>query len=645
MASEVKVECSLNTTECILETIASILSEIQEQNNEYNWDPLTFLFTAIIGVIAIIFAALTAFQAFLAAGPGRIKSGPYSIGPWSRHNHRRFHWTEMRFRTTSSTPILTADSLNWGLLKDNKEGSGRHDEDPGRLRKRKNDYFPATWLALLTQLSLDYTKLWEDMKLTGADYIPSEFSAVPAYGSIGFVTILAMVLSRGFGRLTIDRESGLPRVRARSFNLIFRQHPLLGAIGFFEMYGKMDSEDLDSQRQTHTRLLQAHGHMSLPGFKYSNDEIKENTMNGWMLTFNEFEFDNFITPFAATLRQKCPHRDQEPTPACLNLLKFFTRYDAAYFLDGPLYLLIADIPKREFLPFLFPHKKAKLRERLDTLLLQSRFWGMESVADCDLLPNSSANITNDKLSLIGTVTSWAQSIEPDINKLNIDKKAYALCSAYLKENSTQENEYDYECRTNQYQLQFQLESIDLWLKQIEPHVLCRKLTLSVIGDRIRQMVDTVQQQPILEVSSHAKNATVPSNSHRLSPVVNGKLDRFLEAMAKPNGFDSLYLFEWSSSTQSPMVFMRDTYEGLTRIRDIWEMEESSLKDKVSEEGGGTDESREHKTHAWKLPHTTVHPLDDVLIYRAVLMTLLYCLSNDSSDLMDEDKYGLIVPIM
>lgn len=155
MATKTNAECLLNTTECMLQTVASILNEIQEQNSEYNWDPLTFIFTAIIGVIAIAFAALTAFQAFLTAGPGRTKSGAYAIGPWSRHNYRKFDWSEMRFRTVSSTPILTVESLS----NRSSESSISSHKESGGLRKRREDYFPATWLALLTQLSLDFTTI------------------------------------------------------------------------------------------------------------------------------------------------------------------------------------------------------------------------------------------------------------------------------------------------------------------------------------------------------------------------------------------------------------------------------------------------------------------------------------------------------
>ncbi|RTE72462.1 hypothetical protein BHE90_013123 [Fusarium euwallaceae] len=206
--SSKSTECSLNTTECILKTVVSILSEIQDGNNEYNWDPLSFAVTAVIGVIALFFAALTIGQGLLAAGPGRTKSGAYAIGPWSRLNYTKFDWVEMRYRTVSRTPVLFAGTImGWGW---NELGHIRRLrtldlplakeqvrlEDPKHLKKRHDDYFPAKWLALLTAMGLDETVIW-GVKSTGADYIPSDFSTVPAYGSIRFVVILTIIYGRG----------------------------------------------------------------------------------------------------------------------------------------------------------------------------------------------------------------------------------------------------------------------------------------------------------------------------------------------------------------------------------------------------------------------------------------------------------------
>ncbi|CAG7566107.1 unnamed protein product [Fusarium equiseti] len=442
MASQAKAGCSLDTTECIVETIASILSEIQEQNNEYNWDPLTFGFTAIIGAIAILFAALTALQAALAAGPGRTKSGLYAI-------------------------VLTIDSFNFDIL--SREGSFASYQDPARLRKRKDDYFPATWLALLTHLSLDSTKLWDDVKLTGADFIPLELSAVPACGSIRFVVFLAMILSQGCGRLTIDRESGLPRVRDRRFNLIFRQHPLLGAIGFFEMYGEISFEK--ASRHIRMRLLQAHGHMNTTELVHG-DKIKSFLNTGRVLVFNHFVGDDFISSFTANVERQCPHCNQRPKTPCLNMLEylkslnggFFTFlkvYHTGFLRNGPLYLLMAPIPKSDLLPFFFPHKKAKLRERLDTLLLQNRFWGTKRTVYRVLSSTSPANNAHVDLQLTNTAVSWAQvNIRSDVDDLVFSERAYHLCSAFLEQSPTQKSGYDEESMEKQRTLQRELVTID-----------------------------------------------------------------------------------------------------------------------------------------------------------------------------------------
>ncbi|KAI1070918.1 hypothetical protein LB507_010946 [Fusarium sp. FIESC RH6] len=640
MTSETKAECSFNTSECILETIASILSEVQEKNSEYDWDPLTFVFTAIIGVIAIMFAALTALQAFLAAGPGRTKSGVYAIGPWSQFNRRKFDLAEMRFRTTSSTPILTIDSLNFDALTSVHPVQAR-----ARLRKGKDDYFPATWLALLSCLSVDNAKLWGDKKLTGADFIPSELSAVPAYGSIRFVVTLAMILSGGRGRLTTDRESGLLRVRDRRFNLIFRQHALLGAIGFFEMYGNVPFLQSSWRIELHKRLLQAYGHMGISDVGYG-DGIKSFINSGEVLTFNEVEGKEFIRSFTDNVERQCPHGNQEPRAACLNVLDYVAGYHPYLFKDGPLYLLMAPTPELNVLPNFFPHTKTKLRERLDALLLQSRFWGINHTAYCDLFPHPPVNFADIRVQLTSTTASWAKSnVNQGIGELHVDEGAYKLCSAYLEQSPEQNTEYDAEVQQTQKILQKELISIDSWLKRMEPHVLCRKLTLSVIGDGIRRMIEINQQESYSEATPGTKTAAVLfSPDDILLPLLHDKLGQFLEALGKPNSTN--YLSPRVVLLKSAQAVKHDVFEGLKKIQNLWELEQMPHKNKVNgREDGEDEEGEEHMGRSWKFPSATVHPLDDVLIYRAVLMTMLYCLSSDSSVLLDENAYGIIVPIM
>ena len=655
MATKAKVECSLNTTECILETIASILSEIQEQNEEYNWDPLTFVFTAIIGVIAIVFATLTAFQAFLAAGPGRTKSGAYAIGPWSQLNRRKFDLAEMRFRTTSFTPILTFRSLNSRLL-DEEFSDMIMDQEPARHRKGLDDYFPGTWLALLSCLSLDNTRFWVESKLTGADFIPSELSAVPAYGSIRFFATLAMILSRGRSRLTIDQESGLPRVYCRSFNLTFRQHPLLGATGFFEMY---DASFLRTMRHTklYRRLIQAYGCMSISELRQDRtmgSAIRPAIRTTQAFTIDSFEDHDFMRSFAVHVRPQCPHDKQKPEP-CFIVLRYLKNYysemlrdqHSHLFNNGPLHLLIAPTADAYPLPHFFPHKKAKLRERLSTLLLQSRFWGITPRAHHDLSSIPPADDTHMRLQLANFALSWAKSnIDPGIYDLEFTEEAYKLCSAYLEQSSTQKAGYDDESKVQQRTLQQELMAIDQWLKQIETHVVCRIITLSVIGDGIQQMIDSYQRSKAETLNDD--NATLSSGVDGIMlPTLNSKLTHLSRAIGRSDSFNCLFsdIFSPQASSSDDLDTIRhDTFEGLRKVEKLWAMEELPADSESIASEDREDQGQQHKTCSWVFPSATCHPLDDVLIYRAVLMTLLYCLSRDSSDLMSDDAYDIIVPI-
>lgn len=48
------VACTTNTTECLLQ---NILAALQESNNAYDWDSITFGFKVAIGVIALLVCA------------------------------------------------------------------------------------------------------------------------------------------------------------------------------------------------------------------------------------------------------------------------------------------------------------------------------------------------------------------------------------------------------------------------------------------------------------------------------------------------------------------------------------------------------------------------------------------------------------
>lgn len=58
-----------NSTDCLLRTLIQLVDDQNRADDaKIDWDPVTFVFTAIIGVIAIVFALIPVVQAFLTAG-------------------------------------------------------------------------------------------------------------------------------------------------------------------------------------------------------------------------------------------------------------------------------------------------------------------------------------------------------------------------------------------------------------------------------------------------------------------------------------------------------------------------------------------------------------------------------------------------
>lgn len=104
-----------------------------EASSGYNWNSLTFAFTAILGLLALIFTVVAVIQGFLAAGPGRLKASLAAVGAYEATAVTRFDWTELRFRITVEVPILATKAILRGelLANDREDHAG-----PQQSRRR-----------------------------------------------------------------------------------------------------------------------------------------------------------------------------------------------------------------------------------------------------------------------------------------------------------------------------------------------------------------------------------------------------------------------------------------------------------------------------------------------------------------------------
>lgn len=107
----------INTTDCLLRAVLHTLQQLQEKdaNDDFNWDPLSFVVTVVIGVVALLFAATTIFQGVLTTSPGRRKCSYEAIGPWSALTRRRWNWSELRRDSIAYTPLITVNMLRNSL--------------------------------------------------------------------------------------------------------------------------------------------------------------------------------------------------------------------------------------------------------------------------------------------------------------------------------------------------------------------------------------------------------------------------------------------------------------------------------------------------------------------------------------------------
>lgn len=102
-----------NLTDCLL---LSILDAVQEPNV---WDAPTFSLTVVIGIVALIFAAMTVIQGL--AGPGRRRCSRNAIGNWSQKTKYRLNYSQFRRESVAHTPLLTAGKI---LQKQEEEEEG-----------------------------------------------------------------------------------------------------------------------------------------------------------------------------------------------------------------------------------------------------------------------------------------------------------------------------------------------------------------------------------------------------------------------------------------------------------------------------------------------------------------------------------------
>ncbi|KAG7078767.1 putative purine nucleoside permease [Colletotrichum scovillei] len=373
-----------NSTDCLLRALLNIFAEQkQAQDAGIDWDPITFGFTLLIGLVASMIALATVFQAVLAGGKGGRRANARAIGRWSKRTTRKWIFSEMSWSYTAFTPILRLKELEQGIEeitrlreeeRENPPESGpslslyskivmwvtssklaplwvkKKLKDVGNLASDVAPY-PATWLGLFKATGLEGFDNEFDLTPVTADYLPDDFIAVPASAEVGAIVVITA--AAGVQRLDVDTDL-YPVIIGCNFQFDFRQHPVLGVIGAFSEH----------------RRRGGNSHMSTPTLEKLREAGKHS--NGTIELRNIYDIPEFNM-----LQGKGGQ-------SMLKVIQFFGRrhrgldsfvphYDAIHHHCRRLAsFILAKSP--EFTPSLFPAQVWEGHNPFTAFALNGRFW-------------------------------------------------------------------------------------------------------------------------------------------------------------------------------------------------------------------------------------------------------------------------------
>ncbi|KAG9255477.1 uncharacterized protein F5Z01DRAFT_653188 [Emericellopsis atlantica] len=693
---------SLNVTECLVQAADRIVAEVRRGNDEFNWDPLSFAVTAIISMVALLFAGLTIVQGFLTLGPGRHKCSEYAIGSWAQYSTHRWNMSELRFRSEAYTPILDCGKLVFDALThtsrrqqdQDSNASARPDGGQGRIslvQKEAYEYYPATWLAFLTILGLDHPHYF-DMKVSGPDYMPSDLTAAPAYASVRDMYTLCAMLGAEGHRLRIGAQEGggPPSMHSGTFDLNFRQHPLLGTYGVVQTYGALGARGshvgTPKQRSDqHLLRLSLQGRMTgVKSMHFYRDETAQAAIllaNGYIpqhkLIGNQVilikahctrplsdiqhqgrhwrahaldrlsrAIERSHSDAGLTELECCPSSDV-PWPRWCTMPMSFSEASALINMDvfqGGLHLLGASTTNH-LTPKLFPIRTMDIGMRLLGLISLSRLWSLEQTApaqdsDPDAPPHL-LRLVAMPLDRPGSEDEHKTPREGDI--FFSDPDVFALSRKYIKRRGWQDPLWEL-TRDKTTTLQKELDRIDRWLG-IDEHasrasrraVACRWLSLSCTAAACWKVspadMSLRSRCPWLKISKTPRRGRVdPAELRYITPEVRSNVERLLD--------DTTRFCDWFPSharhiVQENLYGAADDILGPCRGAP----EEQEVFDSL------VRELRKFGQLWTADADAEQHPLDNLLIYRAILVAMRLSLATDNSSLVDNEAYLRLVPIL
>ena len=653
-----------NSTDCLLRVL---LKTIKDKDEEFNWDPLNFAFTVPIGLVAALFAALTIFQAILSAGSGRRRCNKIAIGRWSKLTTRRWSWHDLTFLSTAKTPLLRSNSI-LKVLKDDDYGQ----QSPGNSGNVSPDQSSdgtsaATWLNFLQEINLEDLAPSgndENIKKTAADYLPSDFLAVPAYGEVGF--IVAMAAAAGAYSWKFNSQSPYPVIIGEDFQFDFRQHPTLGTVGAFSRYVQRVVKNSISRKYLAKAIQHAGGKIDIATLfplDLYQDVKDELSLNESPVSVNIVELPDFKALLRGTHRE--PACNMKGGHLC-RLPEYFDRSD-----EHLLWLFIADTPEHP--PAIFPSGLIHVPNLLSILALNSKFWATEHKAWRSL------DVT-EEMPILFNGLSWRASSQligppPTHQQIFGYRDIYQGCIQILYEPQAFQAWFDSQARSKRKGFRqgvvIQLQQIDKWFRNSdsEQEIRCSITDLYRITNALLKAESAIKNgslegsapadqaggQPINSGDNpgqHTPNGQSDPDDEYLETVVNRhskmltRLRNLVNECLSKREFKKIIqlhkqetvknFMKHSKIVQALVGISPSGFSSLLNFSHIVVLLENLRK---------LLEAFENTKEEELLERSDKDIIKDVLIWRCILIYLLFWTAPDNSKILTSGSWEQVIPII
>ncbi|KAF3012859.1 hypothetical protein E8E14_010867 [Neopestalotiopsis sp. 37M] len=672
-----------NATEYLLSELLDVVKDkIATDESATDWDPITFAFTVpvgIFGILATLLAFVTIVQGIFAVSPGRRKSSRRVIGKWADKRWTTFQWGELRTTTFVTTPILRADSLYDAVQKRLEEvrrlwehnRSGQHGEERfsiagraliSRLKKdlasiwmdrnesRASNAAAATqasWLKLLIHFQLDNIDFdHQDLEITATDHIPDELRAVYAYTDIRTMVTLGAIA--GASNLEPELGSSYPILIGTEIQIDFRQHPVLGMVAAFSRYGKQTKQTIDEEKFLLSSDL--HNRAFMVALKHSNAEVEYNSP-----TTNDNGPNNDGTngPASPAMHFISAHEDDRrdkrnspnhhvrdiihgskinagscnisPMCSCSENLNRATSHHL-------LWMFVAKTPDDD--PSLFPSSYLAIRKSLTTLCLQSRFWSGARA-------NQSSNdlfAASDVVEMPELPRSFYDEFRDFGRRQHTDHDTVLqICLQFLsgKNDSVRRGQ-----QLNLAAIRSLLRNLDSILGTVPKLVVgCRRMQLFLTTLILRAISCGIEDGSFRKSTPSPQGTSLMKDVHDVDGTI---MKEHLDDLMQLDMF--LSLGEVQCATKMPSNFHVATFtselhaEARTILGRLQTVIEQCAAVAGSLPGKG-------KKDADIPARTAFEVIDDIIIWRTILIGVLFCSAPDNSKMFQSAVWNHIIPLL